>query len=1145
MPGGDVEFPQGTVTLAFTDIEGSTGLWEKLGAGFQSHLNRHNEILRECIGANRGFEVKTEGDAFMVAFNHAADGVGFAADVQRRLATHPWPDAVGDLRVRVGVHTGEPILQRDPGGRVDYFGPPVNRAARICSAGHGGQVLLSDATRSAAGVNCDGLLLSDLGEHRLRGLERAERLWQMLPAELHEREFPPPRTQSIAHTNLPVGGDAFIGRTQDMARLRDCLLSNARVVTLCGAPGCGKSRLSQRAGRDLLPEFPGGVWYVDLQDAQDAESVAESIASVIGIARGGDAIQAVETALALRERTLLILDSFEHLAPSAAGTVGRWSNTANACWLVVSRSLLSVSGERVVEIGPLGAPARKLRKISVDQAREHDAVKLFEARAREADPAFTLDESNALDIAAICAELEGIPLALELAARRVRILKPAQIHKQLTGRTTRKTSFLVAQKGVPERQRTLFGAIDWSFRLLADHERDALLQATQFSGGFLLDAAESVIDLTKYDAPPVFEVIQSLRDKSLLRTTDDGLELRFTSWVSIREFCEHRWARDIDEDSRQAFQARHARHFADYAEHWDERIRSTDAVEASNRVLSDMDNMLQGFDWAGRHDPALAGRILKFAWRGLRASGAGSLFTSRARELLDARNNLPQTLRADLLMQLAQTLHDASELADSDRIFQQAIACGVETDLFNARAHAFRGELLGSRGNPGEAKAEMQSSIDLLRRAQAFPELVDTICRLGVAFYSQGDFRAALEYFEEAVAIARSREDLPGIAGARARMGDALSELGESNDALKCYDEAEGLFRDLNDARGTLQVTANRASLRRNMGHSNAALQDLRDAEEIVRDMGDRRILAIICGNLGNVLLNLGDTDGALKSFDESAGLARQIQSYGSLCNALGNRGNALHRKRDRAGALQSFREAEKIARDIGDRHAVSVNVGNRGMIHGALGELDQAVACFEEAVAIAREIGSKGTAAGHLCNVGELLVENGRHEEGVNCYEEAEELSREIGDTRNAALALLNRGDVELRRKRYEGALSICRRARDELHETGFSLGEAVALGNMAEALLRLDQPTEALPHLHATLEILQRTGGQGSSYWFSNLVRLAEAESALGNHAAAVQAAERAWDAGIGLGVESVGKLETGVRTKAEIVRRLLERG
>lgn len=1132
-----MEFPQGTVTLAFTDIEGSTVLWEKLGGAFQSHLNHHNEILRECIHANQGYEVKTEGDSFMVAFRRATDGVSFAADVQRRLAATTWPEQVGDLKVRIGVHTGEPIVQHDPQGRVDYFGPPVNRAARICSAGHGGQVLLSHATRGAASDGCAGLLIADLGEHRLKGLERAEHLWQALPTELEPQEFPPPRTQSVAHTNLSVGGDLFIGRQENQAQLRDSLLRpESQVVTLCGTAGCGKSRLAQRVGRELVGNFPGGVWYIDLQEARGAQGIADSVASVLGIAQSTNPVGVVGNALGLRERTLLILDSFEHLTEFANQTISRWAQPANAVWLVVSRSILDVTGERVVEIAPLAHPPAKLRKISLDDARDYDAVKLFEARAREAVPAFALDESNALDIARICGELEGIPLALELAARRVRMLKPRQIYKQLIGRTTRKTRFLVAQKDVPERQRTLFGAIDWSFRLLDEHERYALLQAAQFSGGFLLEAAEVVIELGE-GAPPVFEVIQSLRDKSLLRTIDDGLELRFTTWVAIREFCERRLDHDADAAAHLALGRRHAKHFADYAESWDNRIRSADAVEASNRVVNDIENILQAFDWAKLHDAGLAFRVLKSACRALRMRGSSAMVVEKSRALLGTK--VATRVRHELGLILVQSLLDCSESKESADVLSH-----VPSDVFAARVHALRGELLRTEGKPDAAATELLTAVEQLEAEGAFAELVDARCRLGVTLYAQGEFNKALEHFGAAADLAKNHEDLPGLASARARMGDALSELGKSSEALKAYDEAEGLFRDLSDARGTLQVTANRASLRRTMGQSKLALTDLREAEEIVRDMGDLRILAVIRGNMGNILMNLGDTDEALTCFEESAQLARAIGNRESLSNALGNRGNALHHKGDQAGALTAFREAEQIAREIGDRHGVSVHVGNRGMVHGAQDELEQAIACFEEAVAIAREIGSKGTAAGHLRNIGELLVEKGRLEEGANCYDEAEELSREIGDTQNAAIALLNRGDVELRRDRFETALDLCARARSELHETGFAIGEAVALGNMAEALLRLKRAGDAIPHLKSALDILQRAGARDSRYWFSNLVRMAEAQSALGNKEAAIKVAREADEAGRTLALGTVTNHGTGVRTKSEILRRMLNK-
>ncbi|CAG0927438.1 partial Putative HTH-type transcriptional regulator, partial [Planctomycetaceae bacterium] len=430
--------PTGTVTLVFTDIQDSTPLWERHGPRFEDCLKLHNEIMRSQIGAHGGYEVKTEGDAFMVAFARATDAARFAFAAQLALHAAPWPPEVGEVFVRMGLHTGEPIATPDTNGRMDYFGPAVNRAARVAGAGHGGQILLSEAAHSAAAEALADAFVRDLGEHRLKGLERSERIFQALPRALDQRKFVALQTLSALPTNLPPQTTSFVGRDKEirdlvsMLRPRDAkpapgmqsartklyssgrfqqtktVLEPAWLITLTGPGGTGKTRLALRVGNELLDAFEGGVWLADLTTARTISDVCIAVAAALGVPITGK--EAPETVVAnvlqYRKPLLLILDNFEQVVKHGNATIGLWHQAApNVRFITTSRSILGIAGEREYEVQPLPTPAKKGTRRNTAHISSFDGITLFVQRATEADSRFALSDENAEAVAEICAEL--------------------------------------------------------------------------------------------------------------------------------------------------------------------------------------------------------------------------------------------------------------------------------------------------------------------------------------------------------------------------------------------------------------------------------------------------------------------------------------------------------------------------------------------------------------------------------------------------------------------------------------------------------------------------------------------------------------------------------------------------------------------
>jgi class 3 adenylate cyclase len=497
----DARFPTGTVTFLFTDIEGSTPLWEQRPDAMQAALARHDRLLRHAIESFDGRIVKSTGDGVYAVFAAATDALAACLAAQRCLqepetsASNVTPRGTEDrmplsLRVRMGLHTGAAEL-RDG----DYFGAVLNRAARIMSAAHGGQVLLSAATAELIRRRLpEGVTLREMGEHRLKGLLNPERLLQVVAPDLRA-DFPP--LASLTGHSLPVERDAFVGRREALAELSRRLDSGARLISVLGLGGTGKTRLVTRFGWTSLGDFPGGVWFCDLSEARSLDGVLHTVAQGLDVPLGkDDPVIQLGHSIAGRGKCLVILDNFEQVARHAQETLGRWLDRASgARFLVTTREVLGLPGEEIVALAPL-APS--------------DAAALFLLRAEAAKPGFEPSAEDQSSIVRLVNLLECLPLAIELAAARVRVMSPGTLLLRMNDRF----KLLSSTGGRLDRQATLRAVFDWSWDLLSLPEKAALAQLSVFEGGFTLESVEAVLDLSAYDnAPWPMDALQSLVQK--------------------------------------------------------------------------------------------------------------------------------------------------------------------------------------------------------------------------------------------------------------------------------------------------------------------------------------------------------------------------------------------------------------------------------------------------------------------------------------------------------------------------------------------------------------------------------------------------------------------------------------------------------
>jgi predicted ATPase/class 3 adenylate cyclase len=580
------ELPNGTVTFLFSDVEGSTRLLTRLPDRYAQVLGDHHRLLRAAFAEHRGREVHTEGDAFFVAFARAGDAIAAAVSAQRALASQRWPEGV-DVRVRIGVHTGEAEIADD-----DYVGLDVHRAARICAAGHGGQVLISSATRELVADELPGdVALRDLGEHRLKDLDRPEQLFQLVVGDLRT-EFPPPASLSPGPRGasaLPSSPNPTIGREGDVRAIADRLrVDGVRLLTLTGPGGVGKTRLVLEAARAVQEDFADGAYFISLAALRSADDVPAAVVKTLAIVvlSGETADQAAERFLGAKH-LLLVVDNLEHVM-GAVPFIGRLlSACPTLTVLATSREPLGLQSEERYPVAPLALPACTAAD-DVEALAGVEAVALFCARARVRDPGFGLDRANAPPVAEICRRVDGLPLAIELAAARCGLLSPDEIADRLQDALGGLGS---GARDAPARQQTLRATIDWSHALLSDPERQCFARFAVFAGGATVSAAETVTQAR-------LDTLEHLAAKSLLvRGQHARTPTRLAMLETIRAYAGECFASATDAP---AVREEHYRYYLALAQRHgtDRALRGADARDHLARLDAEIDNLQAALEWA-------------------------------------------------------------------------------------------------------------------------------------------------------------------------------------------------------------------------------------------------------------------------------------------------------------------------------------------------------------------------------------------------------------------------------------------------------------------------------------------------------------------------------------------------------------------
>src|SRR5579871_3168636 len=788
-----MSLPSGTVTFLFTDIEGSTRLWEQYPDVMRSALARHDAVLRQTIEQHNGHIVKGTGDGLHAVFARASDGL--AACLAAQLAfQQEEPKEPASIRVRMALHTGS-AQERDR----DYYGSCVNQAARLMAIGHGGQVLLSQVTQGLVKESLpEGASLKEMGWHRLKDLQEPEHVYQLLHPSLPS-DFPALNSLDSLPNNLPRQLSSFIGREKEIEEVKS-LLSSSALVTLTGTGGCGKTRLALQVAADVLEKYPSGVWLVELAALSDPFLVVQTVATSLRL-REAPGQPLLQTLLDyLQPRTLLLmLDNCEHLLQACADLAQTLlTRCPNLKVLTTSRAALRIAGEQVYRVPSLLAPdpgdLPKEEKELAGIVSEYEAPRLFVERASLYRSDFALTPRNASGVASVCHCLDGIPLAIELAAARVNVLSVEEINARLEHRfrLLRGNS-----RTTLPRQQTLQATLDWSYELLSEKERLLLGRLCVFAGGWRLEAAEKVCSDKQIVDFEVMDLLASLIDKSLVIAQEQGGKSRYRLLETIREYGKQK-LKETQEEKR--WRDRHLEHFLALAEEAESQLRGAEQAQSLERLQEEHENLRTALKWSQQDKDSQE--------EGIRLVGSICWFWEIRGYWSECREHLQA-----ILSQKTSPAHTRAW----------------------AKAHNEAGNLAYLQGDYAGARALYEESLAIYKGLGDQKSIAALLSNLGNVAYDQGDYAAARQLYEESLAIRREIGDKRGIAHSLANLGNVAYNQGDYAAARALYEESLGISRELGDMRVIAESLEGMAALAEGQGQSERAAR-LWAAAEVLRD---------------------------------------------------------------------------------------------------------------------------------------------------------------------------------------------------------------------------------------------------------------------------------------------------------------------
>jgi predicted ATPase/class 3 adenylate cyclase len=942
-----VNLPSGTVTFLFTDIEGSTKLAQQYPDAMPALLARHHEILNQSIQAHNGYVFQVVGDSFAAAFHSAGDALNAVLEAQRHLHNEAWSPA--PIKVRMGIHTGTAHLN-DKSAPTVYSGyATLALTQRIMSAGHGRQILLSGATRELVrDTLAEDTELLDLGERRLKDSIHPEHLYQLNASGL-PTNFPPLKTLDSFRNNLPVQLTTFIGRKKEIVEIQQELKEH-RLVTLIGTGGIGKTRLSLETAHAALSPYFNGVWFIELAPLSDAMLLPQTLLNTLGLMeQASRSPLMILTDFLKDKRTLLILDNCEHLIEACAQLA---ESLLLACpnlhILATSREALGIPGEAQYLVPTLTTPDPL--HATLDTLRQYEAAQLFIERAQSALREFSITPDNATAIGQICSHLDGIPLALELAAARVNVLGVEQIAARLNDRFRLLKSSV--RTALPRHQ-TLQAMIDWSHDLLSEVERVLLRRLSIFVGGWTLESAEFICGGDGIN-DEIIDLLTQLLNKSLVLVDhNQGQEVRYRMLETIRQYSlEKLWAAGEAELIRE----RHLMYFVDLGERAEPNLRSFDMVKWLDRLEAEHDNIRVALAWALESNIEaqlrLAGALLWF-WhiRGHRQEGI---------EWLEQGLSIDQTERGDQPITPSRAMIRGKAL-NTIAVLESVSLIGKPAERLEESRALF--EALGPAGKQGMAyallrladwtsdvdkeKAMLDESLALFYEIRDKFGIAECLISLTGSAWREGDYERANALEKEHLALRKEIGDKDGIAIAYAHSGNTAFLRGNYEEAKKLLEESLADFREVNNKLGIGLVLTLLSDVAWEQGDHEQAVRVIEEALVLGQDLGDKAFIASRLGELGLMAWAHGDYKQATQKFEASLAISQEVGSKIASFFALQGLGRVAQSQGEYAAARSLYMEAMVLCQEMRIRLISALHLAAFAILAAAQNQMQRAARLF------------------------------------------------------------------------------------------------------------------------------------------------------------------------------------------------------
>ena len=985
------KLPSGTVTFLFTDIEGSTQWWEQHPKWMSHAFARQEAILRAAAAVHGGYVYKMIGDAFQIAFDRALEAVKAAVHAQRELQSESWGE-FGPLRIRMALHTGVTEERED-----DYVGPILNRLGRLLSVSHGGQILLTQATHELVYEWLpESVRLHDLGPHRLKDLVRAEHIYELTAPGLLSN-FPMIKTLDSFPHNLPLQLTSFVGREKEMLQVKRMLLGD-RFVTLTGPGGTGKTRLAVQVAAELLELFPDGVWLVELASLVDPLLVPQTIAATLEIRESsGRPMDTLLTDYLRGKEMLMILDNCEHLLSASAQIASTLLQACpNLCILTTSREALDIPGEMSFRVPSLSVPDPR-HTPPIEALSQYESIRLFVERAEAIQPEFTLTSANASSVAQICRRLDGIPLAIELAVARVKMMPVEQVTARLDNRFRLLTG---GSRTALPRHQTLQALIDWSYDLLSDAERILLQRLSVFAGGWTLEAAEMICAGDAIQRDDVLDLLTQLVNKSLV-IPDYHLDTegRYHLLETIRQYARERLLEASGGGVE--IRERHLQYFLELGEQAEPEIRGPNQITWLDRLENEVDNIRAALEWALESNVEASARLasaLLWFWHIRSRKSEGIDWLERALSTLSpGRDGTPlsrgqMSIRGKALNVIGSLLvmHGNPEQGETASRESLAIHQSLGPAGRSGVAHALWNLAQGSshRESIEEAQKISEQAVALYREMHDKFGIAQCLDNLGSHRLMRGDYENAKLLWEEDLALRRELRDKDGIAWILTCLGELAFWRGDFEQAMSLYAESQSVFREVGNKWAVSMTISGTGSIILAQGDFDQAAKLYEEALAFGRDMGDLNAIASRRYDLARVAWSRGDYDMAAKFYDETLKFVqRELNNRGAIAGTLYELGEVAWAQGDLVLAAKRYKESLEAGREIGAQFTIAIALNGLGKVARSQGEYEKAHSLHKEALTILRGTGNRWSTSYVLEAFATLAVLRGDMQHATKLY--------------------------------------------------------------------------------------------------------------------------------------------------------------